>query len=70
MHRVSDLSRHFNVFREAHAKMGKNLSLAVSHFNSSTDELKKMDKDVAKITNGTGETAIEVEVVERPAIEA
>jgi len=70
MHRVSDLSRHFNVFREAHAKMGKNLSLAVGHFNSSTDELKKMDKDVAKITNGTGEAAIEVEVVERPAIEA
>lgn len=69
MQRVSDLGRHFNVFRESHAKMGKNLSLAVSHFNTTSGELRKLDKDVARITEGTAENVIEVETVERPNIE-
>lgn len=70
MQRVSDLGRHFNVFRETHSKMGKNLSLAVSHFNATTGELRKMDKDVARITAGTLESVVEIETVERPTIEA
>jgi len=62
--RVSDLGTHLKKYEEYHGKMGLSLSTVVNHYNNANRELKKVDKDVLRIT---GETpGIEVEMLEKP----
>lgn len=65
---VKELHRHFCAFSEVHEKMGKNLSTTVNQFNSSADELRKMSKDVSKITAGEVSELIEITKIEKPLI--
>ena len=51
--RVEDLKRHLQAYEEYHGKLGKQLQTTVNHYNSSTKELDKIDKDVLRIT-GSG----------------
>lgn len=48
--RVDELGRHLKSYEEYHGKLGNTLSTAVNHFNASNKELKKIDKDVMRIT--------------------
>ncbi len=48
--RVEDLGKHLKNFEEYHAKLGNSLGTVVNHFNASSKELKKIDKDVLRIT--------------------
>ena len=50
--RVDELGKHIKSYEEYHKKMGNSLSTVVSHFNSSNKELRKIDKDVTRITGG------------------
>jgi len=62
--RVSDLGTHLKKYEEYHGKLGLSLSTVVNHYNNANRELKKVDKDVLRIT---GETpGIEVEMLEKP----
>jgi len=62
--RVSDLGTHLKKYEEYHGKLGISLSTVVNHYNNANKELKKVDKDVLRIT---GETpGIEVEMIEKP----
>ncbi|MFA6601382.1 MAG: DNA recombination protein RmuC [Candidatus Paceibacterota bacterium] len=62
--RVSDLGTHLKKYEEYHGKLGISLSTVVNHYNTSGRELKKVDKDVLRIT---GETpGIEVAMIEKP----
>jgi DNA recombination protein RmuC len=62
--RVSDLGTHLKKYEEYHGKLGISLSTVVNHYNNANRELKKVDKDVLRIT---GETpGIEVEMLEKP----
>lgn len=64
--RVSDLGTHLKKYEEYHGKLGISLSTVVNHYNNANKELKKVDKDVLRIT---GETpGIEVEMIEKPEI--
>jgi DNA recombination protein RmuC len=64
--RVSDLGTHLKKYEEYHGKLGLSLSTVVNHYNNANKELKKVDKDVLRIT---GETpGIEVEMLEKPEI--
>jgi DNA recombination protein RmuC len=65
--RVDELGKHLKSYEEYHGKLGNALSTTVNHYNASGKELKKVDKDVLRITG----TAIEIEAVslERPEIE-
>lgn len=65
--RVDDLGKHLKNFEEYQMKLGNSLATTVSHFNSSSKEFKKMDKDVIRIT-GTA-VGIETLVLEKPEIE-
>ncbi len=61
---VEKLGRHLIAYDEYFKKLGNSLSTTVNHYNSAYKELKKIDKDVVKITDG--ETGIEALELERP----
>ncbi len=65
--KVEDLAKHLKVFEEYHGKLGGSLSTAINHYNSSTKEFKKIDKDVLKITGDA--LNIEVVTLDKPDIE-
>jgi DNA recombination protein RmuC len=62
--RVSELGTHLKKYEDYHGKLGISLSTVVNHYNNSGRELKKVDKDVLRIT---GETpGIEAAMIEKP----
>ena len=65
---VDKLSNHLNSYKIYHDKLGNTLGIAVNHFNESTKEFKKIDKDVIKITSGNSRIGIESETLEKPRI--
>lgn len=65
--RVGELGTHLKSYEEYHNKLGKNLSTVVNQYELSNKELKKIDKDILRIT---GETInLELETVEKPDID-
>jgi DNA recombination protein RmuC len=65
--KVEDLGRHLKSYDEYHLKLGNTLSTAVNHYNASSKELGKIDKDVLRIA-GTS-AGIETLSVDRPSLE-
>jgi DNA recombination protein RmuC len=61
---VEKLGKHLLSYEEFLKKMGNSLSTTVSHFNLAHKEFEKIDKDVAKITEG--ERNVEPIVLEKP----
>lgn len=51
--RVGELGNHLKSYEEYHNKLGNSLSTTLNHYNSTGKELKKIDKDVLRITGGT-----------------
>lgn len=66
--RVSELGKHMKSYSDYHERLGKNLGTVVNQYNSSGNELRKMSKDVSKITTGTLDDVIEVEEISKPLI--
>jgi len=65
--RVEDLGRHIGSYDKHFISLGKSISTTVNHYTKAGSELKKIDKDVLKIT---GESAnVEVVELERPEVE-
>ena len=64
---IQELTRHVDSYQDYMAKLGKSLGTTVSHYNRSFKELKKIDKDVARITEG--ESELEPMVLEGPRME-
>jgi DNA recombination protein RmuC len=48
--RVDELGNHLKKYEEYHTKLGSSLSTVVNHYNNSNKELKKVDKDILRIT--------------------
>jgi DNA recombination protein RmuC len=64
--RVDDLGKHLKSYEEYHGKLGNALSTTISHFNASSKEFKKLDKDVLRITGqAVGVDAILLDKPER-----
>jgi DNA recombination protein RmuC len=61
---VEKLGKHMVAYEEYLRKLGNNLGTTVNSFNTAYKELGKIDKDVAKITEG--EKSIEPLVLEKP----
>lgn len=51
--RVEDLGKHIGAYEQYFGKLGTSLGTTVSHYNSAYKELKKIDKDVARVTGAT-----------------
>lgn len=65
--RVEELRKHLIAYEEYMKKLGNALGTTVNHYTSAYKELKKIDKDVVKIT---GETAgIDPILIDKPQIE-
>lgn len=65
--RVEELGKHLRAYDEHNVKLGNSLSTVVNHYNTSRKELKKVDKDVMRITGISPE--IENLMIEKPASE-
>lgn len=65
--KVEDLGKHLKSYDEYHNKLGNALGTVVNHYNASNKELKKIDKDVLRISGTSPELAL-LEV-EKPKIE-
>jgi len=48
--RVGEIGTHLKKYEDYHQKLGASLGTVVNHFNSSSKEFKKIDKDVMRIT--------------------
>ena len=62
---VEKLSNHLNAYKTYHDKLGNTLGTAVNHYNDSTKEFKKIDKDIIRIS-GTSKLDINSELIEKP----
>ena len=62
---VEKLSNHLNAYKTYHDKLGNTLGTAVNHYNDSTKEFKKIDKDIIKIS-GSSNLNLDTSFVEKP----
>lgn len=62
--RVGELSEHLKKYELYHGKLGNSLETVVNHFNASSKEFKKLDKDVVRITGIS--PALEVPTLDKP----
>jgi len=63
--RVGELGRHLTTYETYMRKLGNSLGTTVNHYNSAHKELKKVDKDVVKISGTT--PGVEPLLIEKPA---
>lgn len=63
---VMKLGRHLDAYGEAFNKIGNTLGTTVNHYNKASNELKKIDKDILKITGESPE--IDTQVLEKPQL--
>jgi DNA recombination protein RmuC len=63
---VEDLGRHLLAYEGYIEKLGNALGTTVNHFNTASKELKKVDKDVVRITGQA--TGIETRSLEKPLL--
>lgn len=56
--RVEDLGKHLKSYDEYHNKLGNALGTVVNHYNASNKELKKIDKDVLRISGSSPDLAL------------
>ena len=66
--RVEELGKHLKSYEEYHGKLGNALGTVVNHYNTSSKELGKIDKDIVKIA-GSGDTNVDPLLLERPVSE-
>jgi DNA recombination protein RmuC len=64
---VGKLDRHVKSYSLYHKKLGNSINTTVNMYNRSNKELKKIDKDAAKITGGKPE--IETEDMDKPLLD-
>lgn len=62
--RVGELGRHLSNYDQFMQKLGNSLGTTVNHYNAASKELKKIDKDVLKISGSSPE--IEVVSINKP----
>jgi DNA recombination protein RmuC len=67
--RVGELGRHVSNYEQYMQKLGNSLGTTVNHYNTAHKELKKIDKDVMRITDAKDSIGIEPVVLEKPLIE-
>ncbi len=62
--RVEELGTHLKKYEDYHAKLGASLGTVVNHYNNSGKELRKVDKDVLRITGQA--PGLEAPLIDQP----
>jgi len=65
--RVGELGKHLKAYEEHHNKLGNTLGTAMNHYNKGSSELKKVDKDVLRITGEA--SGIEPVLLDKPTFD-
>ena len=65
---IDKLSNHLNAYKDSHDRLGKTISTVVNHYNKSSNEFKKIDKDVTNISGGTKSIDFEPQLLDKPNI--
>ncbi len=65
--RVGELGTHLKAYEEYHNKLGNSLTTVVNHYQASSKELKKVDKDILRINGASPQ--IELIEVDKPHLE-
>lgn len=65
--RVRELGKHLIAYEDLMKKMGNTLGTTVNHYNTAYKELKKVDKDIVKITGDA--VGIEPLLIDKPLLE-
>ena len=65
--RVEELGKHLEAYEEYMKKLGTTLGTSVNHYNTAYKELKKVDKDVLRITGEA--VGIEPTLLDKPSFE-
>jgi DNA recombination protein RmuC len=65
--RVGELGKHLKAYEEHHNKLGNTLNTVVNHYTKASGELKKVDKDVFRITGEA--VGIEPTLLDKPMVE-
>ena len=66
---IEKLNNHLNAYKEFHDKLGKTISTTVNHYNSSSKEFKKIDKDITKISNGNISLDFNNDTLKKPTLD-
>ena len=69
LNNVEKLSNHLNAYKTYHEKLGNTLSTAINHYNESSKEFKKIDKDVIKISSGNSKIGLQLDVLDKPTMD-
>ncbi len=69
MKNIEKLSNHLNTYKEVHDSLGKTIRTVVNHFNKSSKEFNKIDKDITKISGGSSSIKFEENIIERPQLD-
>ena len=59
---INKLSNHLNAYKDSHDSLGKTIRTVVNHYNKSSSEFKKIDKDVLKISGGDTQINFDTEL--------
>lgn len=65
---IDKLSIHLKSYTVYHQKLGNTISTVVNHYNTSSKEFKKIDKDITKLTAGNNKIEFNTEQLEKPLI--
>lgn len=63
---VEKLDRHLRAYEQYHDKLGNSLGTVINHYNASSKEFKKIEKDVVKVVDRSAEYT--VNLIEKPDI--
>ncbi|MEE2954186.1 MAG: DNA recombination protein RmuC [Bacteroidota bacterium] len=66
---VQKLSNHLNSYQTYHQKLGNTISTVVNHYNHSSQEFKKINKDILKISNKPDKINFDAEIIDRPQLD-
>tara|TARA_B100000902_G_scaffold42234_2_gene49955 strand:+ start:10678 stop:11769 length:1092 start_codon:yes stop_codon:yes gene_type:complete len=63
---IQKLSNHLNAYKDSHDRLGKTINTVVNHYNKSSNEFKKIDKDVTRISGNSID--FDPHLIEKPNI--
>ena len=63
---VRNLSNHLASYQLYHDKLGNTLKTVGNHYNKTSDEFGKIDKDISRISNGKIKLNLENETIDKP----
>jgi len=60
------LSNHLNTYKTYHEKLGNTLATTVNHYNKASNEFRKIDKDILKISDGNNSIEYDSQHLDKP----